>query len=102
MARSPVSGAGECARKARKGLIRVRLVIGSDGSIRDAEISGDFFIYPEDLVLRIEEELRGRKIDDVDTSIRKLLSSAYMPGIDVNDIVETVKCAYRRAVEGSA
>lgn len=47
--------------KARKGLIRARVVV-EDDVIRDVWITGDFFIYPEEALWMLEERLRGVRI----------------------------------------
>jgi len=53
----------EASYKAKKGLIRVRLET-VDENIEDIEISGDFFMYPEDHLWKLEELLLGKRIDE--------------------------------------
>ncbi len=43
-------------------LLRIDADVNGD-VIRDITICGDFFIYPEDGISRIEDSLRGQKID---------------------------------------
>jgi lipoate-protein ligase A len=39
--------------------VEARLVVGEDCVIRDIVFSGDFFVYPEEAVERLEARLRG-------------------------------------------
>ena len=48
--------------KARKGLIKVRTSI-EKGVIKELEISGDFFLYPEDALWMLREYLTNTPID---------------------------------------
>lgn len=51
----------EASYKAAKGLIRVRLEM-EDEVIKNLEISGDFFLYPEDMLWELERFLVGKKV----------------------------------------
>jgi hypothetical protein len=51
----------EASYKAAKGLIRVHLD-AEDGVIKALEISGDFFLYPEDLLWELERFLVGKRL----------------------------------------
>ena len=48
--------------KAPKGVIKVELEL-TDNAISQVSISGDFFMYPEDALERLEEALVGVKAD---------------------------------------
>lgn len=48
--------------KAPKGVIKVELELADD-AISQVSISGDFFMYPEDALERLEEALVGIKAD---------------------------------------
>jgi len=52
----------ESSYKAMKGLIRIRMEMGN-GTIKGLEISGDFFMYPEDMLWELEGFLMGKRID---------------------------------------
>jgi hypothetical protein len=51
----------EASYKAAKGLIRVRLEM-EDRAIKALEISGDFFLYPEDMLWELERFLVGKTV----------------------------------------
>ena|GEM_PF-470128 len=96
--RIPMEGVGEY--KAKKGLIRATVVLDDSGSIiRSARITGDFFLYPEEALWRIEESLPNTKISDLETKIRKLFAelNIILVGSSVEDFLE----AFRRAVENA-
>ncbi|MCS7131857.1 MAG: lipoate--protein ligase family protein [Hadesarchaea archaeon] len=48
--------------KAPKGLIKVEVTL-TDDKISRISISGDFFMYPEDALEKLEEKLIGTKAD---------------------------------------
>ena len=48
--------------KAPKGVIKVELEL-SDDEISRISLSGDFFMYPEDALEKLEETLRGVRAD---------------------------------------
>ena len=48
--------------KAPKGLIKVDVELAGDRILR-IHISGDFFMYPEDALERLERALTGSKVD---------------------------------------
>jgi len=48
--------------KAPKGLIKIELELADD-AISQVSISGDFFMYPEDALERLEQALVGVKAD---------------------------------------
>ncbi|MBL7118554.1 lipoate--protein ligase family protein [Candidatus Bathyarchaeota archaeon] len=52
----------EALYKATKGLIRVRLEMEGE-TVKGLEISGDFFMYPEDMLWELERFLIGKRID---------------------------------------
>ena len=91
-------------RKARKGLIRVEADVDEEGVLRGIVLSGDFFVYPEDAVIDVEARLVGLKGEE---SIKRTLLEhfnkyvEYMPGVSVDDFIDTVVCAYRRAMGAS-
>ncbi len=51
--------------KARKGLVRVKLVV-SDNTIVHVELTGDFIIHPEEALWCIEDKMKGNNLDEKD------------------------------------
>lgn len=90
----------EAVKKARKGLIRVRILVDERARrIADVRITGDFFMYPEDALWRLEEELRGTALDaaEVAYKVRRALKGVRLVGSTPEDFVETVLAALRSA-----
>ncbi len=85
--------------KSKGGLIRSFLVI-ENGKIRDIEISGDFFLFPEDAIFKILEELKDMPAER--DEIQKNIESTYereniqAPGTTPADFTESIM----KAVEG--
>ncbi|MEM1568727.1 MAG: hypothetical protein QXI84_09615 [Thermofilaceae archaeon] len=89
---------GEARLKAVKGLIRARVVVDRGrGVVVDASVTGDFFVYPEDCVFRLEEELRGAPVGEVRERVERALSGAKLVGSTVEDFVRVVEEAVRAA-----
>ncbi len=86
----------EASYKATKGLIRVRLEI-EDETIKDLVISGDFFLYPEDMLWELERFLVGKKV--VRESLIAEISSFYdrfgvsSPGVKPEDFANVILLA---------
>ena len=72
--------------KAPGGLMRAEFRV-DEGCFRDMSISGDFFCFPSDFVLRLEAELEGRAVQDLRRSIEALYGEgpADTPGIGLDD-----------------
>lgn len=91
---------GEGVYKAKKGLIRVSLEL-LDEKIRDITITGDFFLYPEDALFEMEDELKGVPIGQV----RKVLSDFYRehqvlsPGLGPDDLAVAIEQAAQDIVQ---
>lgn len=89
----------EGSYKAAKGLIRVKVEVES-GHIREIQIAGDFFMYPEDGLWELESTLKGTAV-----SRNKILpkvkafyerTKVLTPGVTPEDFAEAVT----RAVSG--
>lgn len=84
---------GEGSFKAAKGLIKVNVQV-HEKVIQSIQISGDFFMYPEDSLWELEKELRGieaRKVPVMDTiqlflRQRRILT----PGVTAEDFTEAI------------
>ncbi|AEC51121.1 hypothetical protein PNA2_0203 [Pyrococcus sp. NA2] len=84
--------------KAKKGLIRIEIE-EEDGIAKDVKISGDFFIYPEEVIEELENELRGSRLEEIEEKLEEFFSIRHdveMPYISVQDF----KIAIRKALEG--
>jgi len=84
---------GEGSYKAPKGLIRVKIVVQRK-KISNITISGDFFMYPEDSLWKLEKTLQGLPAD-IET-VRLQLQNFYRengilsPGVKPEDFAEAV------------
>ncbi len=79
-------------------LVKVKLEISS-GEISEVKILGDFFLHPEETLLRIEESLIGSTGDE--TSIEDVIahalteSDATLIGATAADIAKTIMMAWK-------
>ncbi len=91
-------GRGSYEVKARKGLIRMH-VETSGGAIRSLSITGDFLLYPEDILWRIEERMRGVGLEEAPDALRRLFEElgARLVGASPQDFVEALRGALREA-----
>lgn len=92
---------GEGSYKAAKGLIRVKAKVES-GNLREIQIAGDFFMYPEDELWKLERFLIGTEVsrDRILSKIKTFYkrSDIATPGVTPEDFAEAIV----RAVGGSA
>ena len=76
-------------------------------SITEAQILGDFFLYPDTLLKEIEERLVGTNAKETEESIRIRISelvrsrNATMVGITPEAIASVVKRAMGNGMEGN-
>lgn len=91
----------EGSYKAAKGLIRVKAKVES-GRIREIQIAGDFFMYPEDRLWELESALKGTTIsrDKVLSKVKTFYerTGVLTPGVVPEDFTEAII----RAVSGSS
>ncbi|MCJ7632192.1 lipoate--protein ligase family protein [Candidatus Bathyarchaeota archaeon] len=87
---------GEGSYKATKGLIRVRAKMNGP-HINEITISGDFFMYPEDLLWTLEKTLLGTSASrgNILTKIESFYASTGVltPGVTPQDFTEAVMIA---------
>lgn len=88
----------QCVLKARKGIIRVKLRISS-GKIEEASITGDFMVYPEDSILKLEDIIRGVKVVELEDKLKEYFGreNIIFLGSSSTDFIEAFKCAARKA-----
>ncbi len=85
--------------KSRGGLIR-SFVTSENGIIKDITISGDFFMFPEEALFIIVEQLKGTPANR--TALLKNIEETYAkeniqsPGTSPSDFVESIM----KALEG--
>lgn len=75
-------------------LIKVYIEVEGD-KIRSIKFLGDYFVYPEEIVERVEKEIEGKSVEEGKDIIRKNLKNVEMVGISVEDFVEALMEAYR-------
>jgi len=89
---------GEGSYKAAKGLIRVKVQVEAD-EIREVTISGDFFMYPEDELWKLERILVGTNTDraKILSKIRNFYEKTKIltPGVIPEDFTEAIMRARR-------
>jgi hypothetical protein len=84
---------GEGSFKAEKGLIKVNVHV-HEKLIESIQISGDFFLYPEDSLWELEKELQGTKAqkEPILDTIRQFLSDKQIltPGVTADDFTQAI------------
>ncbi len=61
------------------------------GVIKKVKISGDFFAFPEGSIDKLERELIGKKVTDVEEIVKSSLRRCVLVGVSLEDIVEALK-----------
>lgn len=85
-------------KRAQKGVIKVRLTVDTEASrIIEARITGDFFLYPEDALWKLEESLRGAAVAEVADRVRDALKEARLVGSTAEDFIEAIMEAAGKA-----
>ncbi|AFZ70735.1 Bacterial lipoate protein ligase C-terminus [Caldisphaera lagunensis DSM 15908] len=87
---------GICELKAKKGLIRVSSQ-QDKGKIKSISITGDFMVFPEDVIWEMEKGLIGIDVDEknIREMVKKYLSNAKLMGSSIDDFVEVIICSLR-------
>lgn len=84
---------GHGSYKASKGLIRVDVQVHNN-KVSEIQISGDFFMYPEDYLWKLEEVLIGTPAirDKILAKIQKFYkkTSLLTPGVTSEDFTEAI------------
>ncbi|MFH0896510.1 MAG: lipoate protein ligase C-terminal domain-containing protein [Candidatus Bathyarchaeota archaeon] len=83
----------EGSYKAAKGLIRVMAKVES-GSLREIQIAGDFFMYPEDGLWDLERFLVGTEVsrEQILSKVKSFYehSGVFTPGVVPEDFAEAI------------
>jgi lipoate-protein ligase A len=81
-------------------LVGVRFALGG-GSLREVEVHGDFFLYPEEVLALITAALEGAPADLDDTAFAARIAEAIPEGTEwLGASPEALTTAVRRALEG--
>ena len=95
--RAPLDEVAEvhAVKKTQGGLVRVSLALGLTANvIRNALITGDFFIFPERAILDLETRLIGTICEKPE--VRKVIKAffetgVHIPGVTQEDIIDLIK-----------
>jgi hypothetical protein len=90
--------------KSRK-LLKIRLSYDeSQNRIRSIFITGDFFLYPESALEKIEENLRSVTVteDNILTSVTQSLEGSQPFGFDAKSLTEAIVSCVRQVPAGVA
>lgn len=64
----------------------VYITLGDDCSIKEVEITGDFFVYPEEAIEKFEEKLKGCNTPScIERALAELKSTTVL-GVDLEDL----------------
>jgi hypothetical protein len=81
-------------------LVKIKLNISSD-RIKEIKVLGDFFLHPEETLLKIEEALIGLTADEssIEDTIERILAEtdATLIGATASDIAKTILMAWEIA-----
>lgn len=84
-------------------LIKLKVEFGS--KIENVQITGDFFIHPEETIFNIEKSLIGMEVTNLEKEtiprIENAVKNATMIGINNDAIKEILKEAVKNAVESN-
>ena len=83
--------------KAKKGLIRFE-IDEEKGIAEDVKITGDFFVYPEEVIGELENALKGKRLEELEKAIEDFFAvrlDIEMPYINVEDFKIALKNALR-------
>lgn len=73
----------------------------AEGALRNVEVHGDFFLYPEDVLLLITASLEGAPADLDDAALAARIEAAIPEGTEwLGASPEALATAVRRALEG--
>lgn len=83
--------------KARKGVIRT--TISTEGGKWTVTITGDFMIFPEEVIYKLERNLSEgcKTLEFYVQNIKKTLSDVELFGCSIEDFIESFKRAYEGA-----
>lgn len=80
--------------------VKVDLTLSDDCAIKDIQISGDFFVYPEDVVESLENSLRECKTQSYVEIVFTMVSNAVILGFDPVDLKKKITEVLESCVHG--
>ncbi len=63
----------------------------NNGRLEEIVFGGDYFAYPEDSIVNLEEKLRGLGLEEALKTIEEYLKDTVLLGISVEDLKESVR-----------
>ncbi len=84
--------------KTKKGVIKVSVSI-ENNKMEWIRIEGDFFIYPEDVIWKAENDLKGLEINEllIKNRIREIFKNVEFVGSSLEDFENVIMNAIREA-----
>lgn len=78
-------------------LVRAHISV-EDGKIRRIIITGDFFLHPEDVLEQLEERLLGRKLREIDKTVKQFFreNRAVLVGVEAGDFTKVIMNAWQK------
>ena len=61
--------------------------------IKEIKFTGDFFIHPEEMLEELEENLRGKNIEEAEEIINSFFENIEGIGVTADDFIEVLKKA---------
>lgn len=85
--------------KAQKGVIRTKITCMNHKWM--IEFTGDFMVYPEEIIFQLEEELSGspKTLDYYIAKIKAVLLGAELFGCTIQDFIDSFQKAFNEALE---
>ncbi len=79
-------------------LVKIKITI-EKSKIKNLQIVGDFFLYPEEALPKIEKALIGKSEGDVFQTISDATKDAKFFGFSIEDIANLIKRAFENEME---
>ena len=92
-------GEGKVEYKVPGGKMVKISLLAKNGTILDLKIAGDFFMYPEEALFRLEAHLKGKGIRSLPKAINEYLEKRRVKllGVTAEDLAKAINLAYERA-----
>lgn len=77
--------------RSKKGKTLIVYAKVSNNVLEEIVFGGDYFAYPEDSIVVLEERLRGLGLNEALGTIDEVLKDTVLLGISVDDLKESIK-----------